>query len=108
HGLRSGLETKSRRASQIPEVMSPDRHPGANDLAVEARDVHVAFNGQAVLRGVNLRVPRGQLVALIGPNGSGKTTLLRALLGLQTIASGDIRLFGRNDLRTGLARTGYV
>jgi ABC-type Mn2+/Zn2+ transport system ATPase subunit len=48
------------------------------------------------------------LVALIGPNGSGKTTLLRALLGLQRIDSGEIRLFGERDIRKVLPRVGYV
>src|SRR5256885_15317626 len=89
-------------------MMSPESSPPSGELAVEARDVHVAFDGQPVLSGVNLRVPRGQLVALIGPNGSGKTTLLRALLGLQQISAGQIRLFGQTDLRRALMQTGYV
>ena len=78
------------------------------ELAVEARDVRVAFDGQPVLRGVQLRIPRGQLVALIGPNGSGKTTLLRCLLGLQKLDAGQIALFGESDLRRALPRVGYV
>jgi ABC-type Mn2+/Zn2+ transport system ATPase subunit len=57
---------------------------------------------------VNLNIPAGQLVALIGPNGSGKTTLLRALLGLQKISSGEIRLFGQRGMAGALSRIGYV
>ena len=76
-------------------------------LAVEVRDLRVTFGSTPVLRGVNMRVPQGQIVALIGPNGSGKTTLLRCLLGLQTY-SGDVRLFGENDLAKALPRIGYV
>jgi zinc transport system ATP-binding protein len=75
---------------------------------VEVRDVHVSFDGQAVLRGVTFTVPHGQLVALIGPNGSGKTTLLRCLLGLQKMSAGEIRLFGKTDLKAALPRVGYV
>ena len=60
-----------------------------------------------MLRGVNLRVPQGQIVALIGPNGSGKTTLLRCLLGLQKY-SGEVRIFGERDLAKSLPRVGYV
>jgi zinc transport system ATP-binding protein len=80
-------------------------HPS---LAVEVRDLHVSFGGTPVLRGVNLRVPEGQIVALIGPNGSGKTTLLRGLLGLQKYSQGDIRIFGESDLRKALPDIGYV
>jgi ABC-type Mn2+/Zn2+ transport system ATPase subunit len=78
------------------------------DLAVEVRDLRVSFDGQPVLRGVDLHIPRGQLVALIGPNGSGKTTLLRCLLGLQRVDAGEIKLLGESDVRTALPRVGYV
>jgi zinc transport system ATP-binding protein len=77
-------------------------------VPVEVKDLRVSFDGQAVLRGVNMTVPHGQLVALIGPNGSGKTTLLRCLLGLQKPASGVIKLFGETDLTKALPRVGYV
>ena len=79
-------------------------HPS---LAVEVRDLRVKFGDTEVLRGVNLRVPQGQIVALIGPNGSGKTTLLRCLLGLQKY-SGEVRIFGERDLGKALPRVGYV
>jgi ABC-type Mn2+/Zn2+ transport system ATPase subunit len=85
-------------------------HPAATNAppAVEIRDLHVARGGHAVLRGVNMRVLSGQLVALIGPNGSGKTTLLRSMLGLQKISSGQISLLGETDVRLVLPRIGYV
>jgi ABC-type Mn2+/Zn2+ transport system ATPase subunit len=75
---------------------------------VEVSGLRVSLGGQEILRGVDLRIPRGQLVALIGPNGSGKTTLLRALLGLQAPDAGEIRLFGEKELAPGLRRVGYV
>lgn len=80
-------------------------HPS---LAVEVRDLRVSFDGTPVLRGVNMRVPQGQIVALIGPNGSGKTTLLRCLLGLQKFSEGEVRIFGERDLNKVLPRVGYV
>ena len=80
-------------------------HPS---LAVEVRDLHVTFDRTPVLRGVNMRVPQGQIVALIGPNGSGKTTLLRCLLGLQKFSQGEVKLFGERDLKQVLPRIGYV
>jgi ABC-type Mn2+/Zn2+ transport system ATPase subunit len=75
---------------------------------VETRNLRVSLGGREILQGVNFRVPRGQVVALIGPNGSGKTTLLRCLLGLQKPSSGEIRLFGETDIHAALPRIGYV
>jgi ABC-type Mn2+/Zn2+ transport system ATPase subunit len=75
---------------------------------VETRNLRVSLGGREILQGVNFKVPRGQVVALIGPNGSGKTTLLRCLLGLQKPSSGEIQLFGQTDIRTALPRVGYV
>jgi zinc transport system ATP-binding protein len=77
-------------------------------LAVEVRDLRVTFGDTQVLRGVNMRVPQGQIVALIGPNGSGKTTLLRCLLGLQKYSEGEVRIFGERNLDKVLPRVGYV
>src|SRR5688572_28324298 len=76
------------------------------EIVVEMRDVRVTIQGNLVLRGVTLKIPRGEIVALIGPNGSGKTTLLRCLLGLQRVDRGEILLFGKKD--RDLQRIGYV
>lgn len=78
----------------------------SGELVIEARDVHARIQNNHVLRGVNLKIPRGEAVALIGPNGSGKTTLLRSLLGLQKIERGEILFFG--EKRCDLSRIGYV
>lgn len=58
-----------------------------------------AYGDQPVLRGVDLRLARGDFMALIGPNGSGKTTLLRSLTGILAPQSGRILIDGV-DLRT--------
>lgn len=77
--------------------------------AIEVRDLHVRLGGNPVLRGVNLRIEAGQMVALIGPNGSGKTTLLRCLLGLQKPDSGSVRLLQEGPPNPALLkRMGYV
>lgn len=83
-------------------------HPQGATLAVEVEDVWLSFGDVPILRGVNLTIPSGQLVALIGPNGSGKTTLLRCLLGLEKPQRGATRLFGSGDISRGLKRVGYV
>jgi polar amino acid transport system ATP-binding protein len=63
-----------------------------------ARDIHLSFGANAVLRGVNLDVPAGTTTAIIGPSGSGKSTLLRSLNRLYEPDRGDILLDGRSVL----------
>lgn len=61
---------------------------------VEVRDVHKAYGALEVLKGINLSVERGQIIAIIGPSGSGKSTLLRSINHLETVNSGEILLDG--------------
>jgi iron complex transport system ATP-binding protein len=62
---------------------------------LEARGVEVEIGGTPILRGADLRLDQGQLVAIVGPNGAGKSTLVRAVSGLQGIAAGSARWSGR-------------
>ena len=59
---------------------------------LSATDIHKGFDGLGVLRGIDLNVEKGEVVALIGPSGSGKSTLLRCLNQLETVDSGTIVL----------------
>lgn len=61
---------------------------------VEVRDVHKSYGALEVLKGINLSVERGQIIAIIGPSGSGKSTLLRSINHLETVDSGQILLDG--------------
>ncbi|RNM16246.1 ABC transporter ATP-binding protein [Nocardioides pocheonensis] len=61
---------------------------------LEVVDLHAAYGRIEVLRGVDLRVPRGAVVALLGPNGAGKSTLLKVISGQMEQTSGDIHLAG--------------
>src|SRR4051812_5980715 len=61
---------------------------------LELIDVHAAYGRIEVLRGVDLTVPRGAVMALLGANGAGKTTLLRVMSGLMPMTAGDIHLGG--------------
>ncbi|AGT10967.1 ABC transporter ATP-binding protein [Paracoccus aminophilus] len=58
------------------------------ELTVETRDLSRAFHGRAILSGINLQIPRGEFVALLGRSGSGKSTFLKALAELDHDVTG--------------------
>ena len=68
---------------------------------LEAIDIKKRFGNNEVLKGVTVRVSRGEVVAIIGRSGSGKSTLLRCLNHLETIDSGEIRIGGQTMVQTG-------
>ncbi|TCJ13856.1 ABC transporter ATP-binding protein [Parasulfuritortus cantonensis] len=53
----------------------------ANDNIVEVRDLHFAYEGRKILDGVDLDIPRGKAVAILGTSGCGKSTLMRLISG---------------------------
>jgi len=68
--------------------------PPAHEPYLQARDLTVGYNGQPVLRGVDLDVWPGEIVALMGRNGSGKTTLLKSVVGLLQAQQGWLKIKG--------------
>ncbi|MEP7294651.1 MAG: ABC transporter ATP-binding protein [Burkholderiales bacterium] len=62
---------------------------------IEIIDAEKHFGGNHVIRKLNLHIRHGEFVVLLGPSGCGKTTTLRALAGLESIDSGEIRIGGR-------------
>ena len=80
-------------------------------LALELADVRAGYGKIEILHGVDLAVPSGSVVALLGANGVGKSTTLRAIAGSLPVTSGTIRLEGaRIDNRrpSAIARKGLV
>lgn len=69
---------------------------------VELRGVKKRFGFLEALKGVNLRIERGEKVGLLGPNGAGKTTLLRIILGLISPTSGEVLVKGKSVLDHGI------
>jgi len=63
---------------------------------LEVRDLHVAYGGIQALKGIELHIAPGELVALIGSNGAGKTTTLKTLAGLLHPVSGQIQYTGKS------------
>jgi len=62
---------------------------------VEIRDLNKWFGDLQALNGVNLDIPQGQVLVIIGPSGSGKSTLLRCINYLETPTSGEVKFMGK-------------
>lgn len=84
----------------------------SSDYAVEARGLVKKFGNVTALDGIDLLVPRGQVVGLLGPNGSGKTTTVRILATLLKATSGTAKVAGfdvasqANEVRKSIGLTG--
>jgi branched-chain amino acid transport system ATP-binding protein len=78
---------------------------------LELVDVHASYGRIEVLHGISMTVPRGCVVAVLGPNGVGKTTTLRAISGTVPVTRGTIRLDGHaieNARPSAIAARGVV
>ena len=64
------------------------------DAAIEIRDLHVVRGDNVVLPGLSAEVARGSVTGLLGPSGSGKSTLMRAIVGVQIVQGGSVRVLG--------------
>jgi len=75
----------------------------AAELMVEARDVRFSFGATPALRGANVCIGAGEIVAVMGPSGSGKSTLLHCLAGILVPEAGEVRFAGErlDDLPEG-------
>ncbi len=65
-------------------------------MLLEVNDIHVYYGKVAALRGVDIEVGEGEIVALIGANGAGKTTTLKTISGLRPLSGGHIKFDGRD------------
>jgi len=80
---------------------------------LEVRGLHAAYGPTRVLQGIDLDIPAGQVVALLGANGAGKTTTLRALCQMMVSTQGSIllagqRIDGRSTEQIAKAGVGHV
>ncbi|WP_372490222.1 ABC transporter ATP-binding protein [Arsenicicoccus bolidensis] len=70
--------------------------PHADDaVAIAVRGLVVRRGPREVLRGIDLVVPTGQVVGLLGPSGGGKSTLMRSIVGVQVTHGGEVLVLGR-------------
>jgi len=80
----------------------------ADDVIV-VEGLRVVRGGREVLPDLTVRVPRGQVVGLLGPSGGGKSTLMRAVVGVQVIERGTVRVLGEEAGSPSLRhRVGYL
>lgn len=84
---------------------------------IQASGIEIAFNGQQILKGVDLQVSSGEVVVILGPSGSGKTTLLRSLNFLESVDIGrlffddenyDLTNISQKEIASIRKRTSYV
>ncbi|MFD7508266.1 metal ABC transporter ATP-binding protein [Streptomyces sp. NPDC059853] len=89
--------------------MEPAADPAIAEPPLTLRGVHAELGGRPVLRGIDLTVGRGEVVALLGANGSGKSTAVRAAVGQVPVTGGELALFGTPVRRfRDWRRVGYV
>ncbi|MCR8899264.1 ABC transporter ATP-binding protein [Gordonia sp. GONU] len=72
---------------------------GMPDLVIDARGLRKSFGRFEALRGLDLRVRRGEVHGFLGPNGAGKSTTIRVLLGLLRASAGEVRILGGDPWR---------
>lgn len=122
------ISRRMKIASQIPSLMLmydlieniPDREDTETGDELKSLNDDIVFenvifrhnNGKQVFNGINLRVLKGQITALVGPSGAGKSTFADLILGLYAPDTGDIHIGTRElrefNLRSVRQRIGYV
>jgi len=73
--------------------------PATGTDAIRVRGLRMTYGTQEVLRGIDLDVHPGEVVALLGPNGAGKTTTIEILEGFRTRTAGEVRVLGVDPVR---------
>ena len=67
---------------------------GAQPLVIELQGLHKSFGSVEAVKGIDLSITAGEVVAFLGPNGAGKTTTIDMILGLSRPTAGDVSVFG--------------
>lgn len=67
-----------------------------NVPTIVIEDLRMSYGGEDVLKGINLEIPRGQIIGYIGPNGAGKSTTIKIMLGIINGYRGKVTVFGHD------------
>ena len=93
----------------IPTPRQTTTEDTVSEPVISLRGVRAELGSRPVLRGIDLAVHRGEVVALLGANGSGKSTAVRTVIGQVPVTDGEIELFGTPRRRfRDWRRVGYV
>jgi phospholipid/cholesterol/gamma-HCH transport system ATP-binding protein len=90
--------------ADAPRGVSPST---ADDVIVDVRGAHYAVEGRAIFSGLDIKVRKGRITAVMGPSGTGKTTLLRLITGQIFADSGQVIVLGQ-DLEQASGREIYA
>jgi polar amino acid transport system permease protein len=94
-GSRARLATAAAKGDELPAPARRPRTPHEGEVVLQALGERKSYGETEVLKGVDLSVHRGEVVAVIGPSGSGKTTMIRTLNAMESISGGDVLYRGR-------------
>ncbi|MEP6066926.1 MAG: ATP-binding cassette domain-containing protein [Paracoccaceae bacterium] len=93
--VRALKALRQERSDQINRqgtaAMALDAGPKSGRMVIDAQGISKAYDGRVLLRPFDIRMNRGDRVALVGPNGVGKTTLLNMLIGQEEPDTGTVR-----------------
>ena len=89
------LDGGATRVSPVHQVANADDSSIDIHGEIEFRNLNFAYNGVEVLRDINLRIPAGSSLAIVGPTGSGKTTLVNLIPRIYDAAPGTVLIDGR-------------
>lgn len=67
-----------------------------DNMMIETRQLTKLYGEQTAVNKVNLHVQKGRIYGLLGRNGAGKTTIMKMILGLTSVTSGEVDVFGQN------------
>ncbi|NEG55244.1 ABC transporter permease subunit [Bifidobacterium sp. SMA15] len=87
---REAVQVSDQPAPEDAVAVTRPHQPHEGEPLIVAKDVHKKYGETEVLKGLDLTVHRGEVVAIIGPSGSGKTTFIRTMNGLEPISGGDL------------------
>ena len=94
-----GTAARAHHGAMLGTTLSPPALPTAAPTAVAVRGLHVRYGDVEAVRGIDLEVRRGEILALLGPNGAGKTSTIEVLEGFRAASGGSVEVLGRDPWR---------